>query len=434
MAPDPLSMALKIRFRTNKFMSPWDPAAGYKLRPRSFIASVVFHTAAVGALLSLPVLYPNTPADKSNRPIYDELVKPDEKKIVWYAPRRPLPPVTALKRVGTSPTPRGRELSKDVMIATAPKAASTKQFIWRPVPKVEIHHDLDAPNMVLKLAAAVPVPAPPPPPEPKKVDRPNPEGLRAKQPNTSPPNPQGDVSHALEQPKIPLEVPQPRKAFVPPAPSKRPPRLPVPVTVAELPVPDASITGFSGPKNPLPAGLGAPVIAKGAPPPPANAPPGQSNSAGNAKMDLAIAGLNPADKLTGPLPEGGRPAQFSRAPVVGEPATGEVGGGVGVPDLTIREGKPVDPPRVSTPRRTMVYADKLRGIPLSTLSVPLRPASRMIPRTIDSRFTGRNVYTMVIPIEDIAPYSGDWILWFAEHEAKPGDTPFVRAPIPLRKF
>ena len=41
---------------------------------------------------------------------------------------------------------------------------------------------------------------------------------------------------------------------------------------------------------------------------------------------------------------------------------------------------------------------------------------------------------MVVPIENFEPYSGDWIVWFAERQAKPGDTPFVRAPLPLRKY
>jgi hypothetical protein len=63
----------------------------------------------------------------------------------------------------------------------------------------------------------------------------------------------------------------------------------------------------------------------------------------------------------------------------------------------------------------------------------LRPASRTIPQQIDSRFQGRLVYTMVVPIENLPDYSGDWILWFAEREQKPGSSPLVRAPIPLRK-
>jgi len=82
----------------------------------------------------------------------------------------------------------------------------------------------------------------------------------------------------------------------------------------------------------------------------------------------------------------------------------------------------------------VLYADKMRSIPVTTLSVPLRPAARTIPRALDARFQGRNVYTIVIPIENFEPYSGDWIVWFAERQAKPGDTPFVRAPLPLRKY
>ncbi len=46
------------------------------------------------------------------------------------------------------------------------------------------------------------------------------------------------------------------------------------------------------------------------------------------------------------------------------------------------------------------------------------------------------MYTMVIPIENLPEYTTDWIIWFAEHDSKPGgpDVLNVRAPIPLRKF
>jgi TonB family protein len=63
----------------------------------------------------------------------------------------------------------------------------------------------------------------------------------------------------------------------------------------------------------------------------------------------------------------------------------------------------------------------------------LRPSSRTIPRAIDARFQGRYVYTMVIPIENMPDYTGDWILWFAECQQQPGDSPMMRAPIPFRK-
>jgi hypothetical protein len=89
---------------------------------------------------------------------------------------------------------------------------------------------------------------------------------------------------------------------------------------------------------------------------------------------------------------------------------------------------------VDPPRKIVLYADRLRSLPVSTLSVPLRPSSRAIPSRLEARFQGRDVYTMVIPIENIVGYTADWIIWFAEREQKPGEAPFVRAPVPLRKF
>jgi hypothetical protein len=83
----------------------------------------------------------------------------------------------------------------------------------------------------------------------------------------------------------------------------------------------------------------------------------------------------------------------------------------------------------------VLYSDRLRSLPVSTLSVPLHPASRTIPASIEGRFRGRNVYTMVIPIENIVEYTSDWIIWFAERDSKPNvDALNVRAPVPLRKF
>jgi hypothetical protein len=423
-------MALRIKVRSNIPARVSALRSGYEFRPVSFLSSGMLHGLILFALGLIPG-YRENPTSK--RPILDELVRPNDHKIVWYSYQKVVPDVHAAVRVGTFPVPRARELSKDTIIATAPKAKSTQQFIWRPIPKVEIHRDLPAPNLILRAATAIPAPVPPPP-EPKKRDRPNSDGAKADQANLSPPTPHADVNRAQDNPVPPIEIPKPRKAFVPPPPSQQA-RLPMPVAETELPVPNASITGPPSTRMALPDGLGTAAMFKGAPPPP-NAPPGPANNAGNAQTDIAIAGLHPTDKLNGPLPDGARPGQFSRAPTVGEPASGAVGTGLSVPDLTIREdhSKPADPPRVNPNRKAVLYADKLRGLPISTLSVPLRPASRTIPGAIDARFRGRNVYTMVVPIENFAPYSGDWILWFAEREGRPGETPFVRAPVPLRKF
>ena len=420
-------MSLKVRIRSNWLSNNTaEPAPNYRFRPQSFAFSIGIHAVAV---LGLGLISPQS--SLSRRPIYEEEIQPQEHKIIWYDFRKPaMPDVDAAKRIGTALTPQGKELSREVIIATSPKARSNKQLIWLPVPKVEIRQDVPAPNLIARMATAVPAP---PPPAPKKPEKPQQAGKPAPQPNLSPPQPNADVNVAQQRPVQPVEIPKPRRAFVPPPPTKREARLVIPVQTAEVPMPDASIVGQSSAKNVLPEGIGEPVLANGIAPPP-KAPPGPVNAPGNAKADMAIAGLNPTDKLT-TIPNGARPGEFSKAHVVGETATGEVKeGSLSVPDLTVREDhSKAGPPHVEPSRRSVLYAERVRSIPVTTLSVPLRPASRTIPRLIDARFQGRFVYTMVVPIENLPDYSGDWILWFAEREQRPGNTPLMRAPLPLRK-
>ena len=107
-----------------------------------------------------------------------------------------------------------------------------------------------------------------------------------------------------------------------------------------------------------------------------------------------------------------------------------------MPDLTVREDKTKPLKALPDPTRTkaVLYTERVRSIPFSTLSAPLRPSSRTIPRNVDARFQGRNVYTMVVPIENLPAYAGDWIVWFAERQIVPGQTPLMRAPLPFRKM
>jgi hypothetical protein len=428
---DQAQMSLKIRVRTSATPPRSTVARGYRIRPTSFVLSIIFHVAVVSGLLLAPHVASKDP--EHNRPIYEELIKPESKRIVWFSPpKKPLPDVSAQQRIGTFPKPRAPLKSTVAIIATAPKPKSEKQFIWQPVPKIEIHQDLPAPNMIAK--AAMSIPAPPPPPEPKpRVDKPDQQGAKSPQPNISPPTPNGDVNKAEQTNTQPVEIPKPRKDFVPPPPSQRPPRAVIPVQTADVPLPDVNISGTASARAALPDGIGAPSFSKGAPPP-QNGPPGPVNAAGNGNVDVAVVGLNPNDK--GRVPDGSRPGQFAQAPTVGEVATGEVKGGFGVPNLTIHDDrKVVPPPHVDPPRNIVLYSDRLRSLPVSTLSVPLHPASRTIPASIEGRFRGRNVYTMVIPIENLAEYSSDWIIWFAERESKSGSGELnVRAPVPLRKF
>ena len=69
-----------------------------------------------------------------------------------------------------------------------------------------------------------------------------------------------------------------------------------------------------------------------------------------------------------------------------------------------------------------------------TLSVPLRPSSRVIPATVEAQFANRNVYTLVIPKPDLPEYSDDWVLWFSERQSGDMMAPRISAPVPARKY
>lgn len=427
---DKTQMSLKIRVRTAPQRYRPLGRYGYRVQPTSFVFSILFHVLLVLGLLLLPPLPDSSDNPAADRPVYDQLIKPEEKRIVWYAPpKKTLPEVSAEKRIGTFPLPRAPQKADAAIIATAPQPQSVKQFVWQPVPKIQLRQDLPAPNLIARAAMAIP--APPPPRKFKLIDKPKTQGVKAPVPNISLPAPDADVAKAERLDMRPVEI-LTRKSFIAPPPSERSSRAVIPVQTSDLPLPNVNITGAATAGGLLPDGIGAPSLENGAPPPP-TAPPGPVNQAGNGKVDIAVVGLHPSDK--GQVPDGSRPGQFAQAPNVGEVATGDVRGGLGVPGLTIREGGKVAPPHVDEPRKVLLYADRLRSLPVSTLSVALHPSTRMLPASIENQFHGRSVYTIVIPIENIPEYSSDWIIWFAARSAPAGSAALnVRAPIPLRKF
>lgn len=428
------SVVLRVSVRTKRRerSKKW---AGFRLRPVSFVLSAAFH----GAVLAVMALAP-TSEDYAEDSMYQEVIRPQERKLIWYDFRKKLPDVTPPVSLGNAPQPRGVVISKDAIIAASTKPKSSRQFIWQPVPKIEIRKDLPLPNFITRANTALPPPPEfkkPPPREFKKPPtRANTDGPRPVRENIAPPELKGDLNHALQNPNdgIPLKL---GKAFVPPPAVARQARLSTPALITDTPMPDPSIAGSPRVKSSLPEGLGAPAISAGAPPPSA-APVGQVASAGNGNADLAVVGLNPAENFTGALPDGSRTGRFSKAPASGEAATGNGNGSssLSVPDLSVRgdKTKSLQSPGRDGNRNAILYAERVRSIPASTLSVPLRPAARMIPRAIDARFQGRPVYTMVVPIENLPAYGGDWILWFAEREQRPGDNPVMRPPVPFRKL
>jgi Gram-negative bacterial TonB protein C-terminal len=173
--------------------------------------------------------------------------------------------------------------------------------------------------------------------------------------------------------------------------------------------------------------------------------PAPSLAVAPGNINVAVVGLNPVDGVVRP-PEGSRPAQFSTAPTVGKPATGDVETSPGsIPGLSIQGAKtgaalsannniPATPSIAERHAKMVVYQQLDGGVELRTLSTPLRPSSRSIPRALETRFQGRSVYTLVIPVPNMPDYTGDWIMWFAETQTATGGSPLIRAPVPYRKL
>src|ERR1700722_13138555 len=153
---------IRIRVGSNSRLRRERDQRGYPIHRSSFVASIGVHAVAI-----LTISFLSVSSRTPERPVFDELIKANESKITYYDFKTKTPEVVAQKKVGASPNPRGAELSKQALIATAPKAASKQQTIWVPTPKIEIHRDFPAPNPVARPNASLPPPPAPPKPHPR---------------------------------------------------------------------------------------------------------------------------------------------------------------------------------------------------------------------------------------------------------------------------
>jgi hypothetical protein len=149
---------------------------------------------------------------------------------------------------------------------------------------------------------------------------------------------------------------------------------------------------------------------------------GKGNSAGLSPAELAVLSANPGKGL--PPPKSGLGGKFSQAREYGDPAHVANNN----PDAIALPGVSTNPvrPGITNPKLPEAgnKADRQDAeeffqirLDLKTewprLSIPLSPANRMLPRRIEPFFRGRTVFTVVIPIERMDRYAGDWIVWFA---------------------
>lgn len=386
----------------------------YRLKSRSFVLSVLFHGAVVAALL----LQKNLPGAQAatGQPIYETLIKPQEKKLIWYHFKKDLPNIdSSTTHVKEGPN-TGKIRSPRLIIAQS-KHGSKKEFVWQDTP-VELPDRVKAPNLISL--------------HPPKV-------VEAK---------------TLPPPAAPAAPPH--KEFVAPPPTAPKPE---PTQIAALPLPSAPYAGA----NPQIA-VSAPSLLEGPQMKvykPFVAPPGQNGGTGtgrtngagtdpNAPLDappvgtpgkLNMAAINLDSVIGGAtLPPGRRPGDFSAGPNVGEPSAERSGRGTAmVPGLTTRGGNTtgdsspdpaLDP---SIPRHEVNYREVMTHAMGSSFSVPLWPGARRIPPSLDLLFGNRPVYTMILPAPRMPQYAGDWVLWFSE--LKPSETTVqIHSPLPEKKI
>jgi hypothetical protein len=338
--------------------------------------------------------------------------RPEEHKIVYYDFRKKQTPVAPRR---TSP-PQGERRA-----ATARRPSPAKPLIRIPAPQIKPVET--AQTTIARLNSSRPkLPIPPPPP---KVDAP-----KAAQPNPSPPEPKAEPDRAPESKNEAVTIARRQaKAFVPPPPSPVKPRLetPVPMVLEE----NAPTVRGQSIAVQLAAGAGRRALSLGAAPA-LDAPP--APPAGNEAQgpDVLVASVNPGARVS--LPGADQNAVASSTTKDGSASTGDAGK-AGTRDSSGGAGEPrPKPPDVAPAMKAVLYSEKVRMGPPASLSVPLRPGARTLPRNIEARFQARNVFTIVVPIENFPGYGGDWILWFAEKQTGGPAAAAMRAPVPFRKM
>lgn len=439
---------------------PWAP------RPISFFLSAAIHAALITILISeVPWRYLPGYDWKKELAHYKVLPAPDRKRVIYYDFHAKLPRLPPHKEFGKSQQPRGLIFSRDTLITNSPEANAANQTVWRPDSRTRMDREVKAPNLLILKTAPEPVQQPT---QTKPFVAPETRpATTVKTPllaDVAPPAPASEhagmplpsASSAIE-PALKLK---PRKFVLETGPS----RVPSPALIVEKPPeivgqasrggqsavealaeerikaaqgnrPQAKAfiapAGTSSGSKPGGAGAGPPLLDP--------APPSLAQSYSPGDVNLAILGVKPAAALEGALPEGSKSGRISRAPVVGEPASGRLQGQPGpVPDVVSSGASGTNPvtavttPALPKPVRRLVL--ELPAPVPTPLSAPLPPYARTIPGRVEQRLAGRVAYALVIPRPPSPIYTEDWILWFAEREPKQGETPRVRAPWPYKKF
>jgi protein TonB len=410
--------------------------------------------------------------------LYDQEIRPYEKKIVWYRLADKLPEIAPSVDPGDSRPLRARVKSPQTMVAGAKDDPTAGPMIWVPdAPPAPVPKPVDLPNVVAVAPPKLLRPFVPPPetprepaapklPEPPRVEPkidaaplpleakgakpaprafvPPPEARLARQAPIELPEAPAARATVVEANALPFENvgarPRPRD-FVPPAsrpgtgaaPAAFPvaPDVPNRVAVSDVRLP----RGFTPPPS-RPAERKVPAVAGEAPA--IHAAPSPS-----AETTMAIVGLNPANTREVAPPPASRESGFSAGPEVRNEGASGANNGVtllNVPGLTVRGGSKdtqptmVLPPFSPTSRENLMAAARSVGGAGTVVRNPPDTRAPRLTEAPDPRLAGRVVYTIAIQMPNVTSYSGSWMVWFAEREPLPGSPSIdMRAPVPLRK-
>ena len=328
------------------------------------------------------------------RPIYDQEIRPYERKLIWYSLKNHVPDVRPTDGKKTARPPRALRKFDQNLIAGIKDDAQPPQKVWVPEPP-----KIDPPKLKVEplpnLLAVAPT-------RPLRKFEPPPEVVaKAKPAAPMPEAPEAALKLAVPK-DLPIEtkMPRPLKTFVLPPAAK----VEVKSTAAELPAP----------------------------------PEAQAIAAPPSTATMAIVGLDPAKTMDVPKPPAPRDANFSAGPKLnpnGESSPSSTAL-LTVPGLYAQGGPKDNRPSLTTGIPPLSQQNLLAamrpgsGVP----HIAAQPHAPRVTSSPDPRMDGRAVYMMAIQMQNITSYSGSWMVWFAEHQALPGAPPLeMRPPDPTRK-
>jgi len=403
--------------------TPWQPAslhAGWPSKPYAFLLSAIFHFLTTALLIGIPAGGLWVEPKIRLRPQEQVLLLKPTMKIYWVPITRSTPALIPRENAPAANAPAGSVLRpNENVVVNRPAPKSNKQLVYQPETPSPLEKETLLPDMVAVKGSPVPQPiqAPEPPPPPEAAPPPAPK-------------------------------PKPKTFTL----AKKDPQLPIaPAVITDAP---PAITGADT-RN-----LNAVMIAPGLSAVPTKKPPAKTYVPGSASPSAAnrppakptlvdtapeiaaggtgaaqtavVIGLNPSLTVAAP-PKGSRSAEFSTGPQKGTTATAG-GTGLVIPGVAVqgREAKSALPnPAAANPNSPRF---ELKIPPsASSMSAPLRPASRTVPRSIESRFPDRVLYALVVAKPNLPEYRGDWTLWYAERTPSLSNNTQMRAPLPMRK-